>query len=76
MQQLIGQSFTLGRGQYRIVDVRRLNGESMVYAEELAGSSAQSASGQPGAAGLHPQRMAFHYSDIAGLLDAMDNKIA
>ena len=35
MQELVGMTFTVGDGQYRVVDVRQLSGELMVYAEEL-----------------------------------------
>lgn len=77
MQQLIGQSFELGQERYRVVDVRRMNGESMVYAEaQSPGQARSTGSAQPATAGLHPQRMAFHYSDIADLLDAVSNRTA
>lgn len=74
MQQLIGQSFTVGDGQYRVVDVRRLNGESLVYAEQTRAASAGTWS--PSGVAAQPQRMAFHYSDIAGLFDDSNEKIA
>jgi hypothetical protein len=67
MQDLVGKSFTVGDGEYRVVDVRRMNGDSMVYAEATK-RSVQSP--------RQPQRMAFHYGDIANLLTTADNNIA
>lgn len=70
MQQLVGKVFSIGNGQYRVVDVRQLSGESMVYAETMdATDSALPAS--------RPRRAAFHYSDIANLFGgSSNNKIA
>lgn len=67
MQEIVGRTFSVADGQYRVVDVRRLNGEALVYAEALGGEK-DSESGRP-------QRMAFHYGDIAELVDT-ENKIA
>jgi len=56
MQDLVGQCFSLAEGRYRIVDVRNIAGESMVYAEKLQERK------EP-----HrrlPNRAAFHYNDI------------
>lgn len=67
MHDLVGKSFSVGGGEYRVVDVRRLNGDSMVYAEAT----------KPGAGSARqPQRMAFHYGDIVNLLPDADNNIA
>ena len=60
MQELVGMTFTVGDGQYRVVDVRQLSGEIMVYAEELDTNPNEQ---------RRPRRAAFHYGDIAGYLD-------
>jgi len=67
MQDLVGKSFTVGDGEYRVVDVRRMNGESMVYAEATKPNTKSP---------RQPQRMAFHYGDIANLLSRVDSKTA
>lgn len=67
MNDLVGKSFSVGDGEYRVVDVRRMNGESMVYAEATKPSAQMP---------RQPQRMAFHYGDIARLLSEVDNNIA
>jgi hypothetical protein len=56
MQELLGRTFSVGDGEYRVVDVRRMSGELMVYAETVAGRTAQP---------RKPKRAAFHYGDIA-----------
>ncbi len=61
MQELVGQSFHLDDGDYRIVVVRKLKGEIMVYAES---EEARNASYPRG-----PRRAAFHYADLAPFLD-------
>lgn len=61
MQEILGRTFSVGDGEYRVVDVRQLSGEVMVYAEQTAGQEV---------AGAKPHRAAFHYGDIAGRLDA------
>lgn len=66
MQELLGRTFSVGNGEYRVVDVRQLSGEVMVYAEELA---------NPVADQRRPKRAAFHYGDIASRLD-IDNQPA
>lgn len=73
MKNLVGQSFAIAGGHYRIVDVRRLGGDAMVYAERVCteradGAQAASCGGAPQRAA--PGRTAFHYGDIAPLLDA------
>ena len=70
MQDLVGKVFAVGDSEYRVVDVRNLNGESMVYAEVV--EKAVAADGPR----RRPQRMAFHFSDIAELIDASGNKTA
>lgn len=65
MQELVGQCFSLADEQYRIVDVRFVGSDSMVYAER--------ADAQPRALSTparRPQRAAFHYDDIAPYLSA------
>lgn len=76
MQRLIGKTFTLGNDRYRVVDARRLNGESLVYAEPQTLAENSTVTARPEAAAAHPQRMAFHYSDIAELIEGIENKIA
>ena len=63
MQELVGQCFSLEEGSYRIIDVRRIGGEAMVYAEEIAVREA-------GAEPRGPLKAAFHYGDIADFLPA------
>ncbi|MEZ5560405.1 MAG: hypothetical protein R3E86_17910 [Pseudomonadales bacterium] len=65
MKNLVGQCFSLADGRYRIVDVRRVGGDAMIYAEELQ-REAQSAAIP--ATPHSPRRAAFHYGDIAELL--------
>ncbi|MCZ6712191.1 MAG: hypothetical protein O7B25_17640 [Gammaproteobacteria bacterium] len=60
MQDLVGQCFSLAEGRYRIVDVRNIAGESMIYAENLQ----EVREHQP----RLPLRAAFHYSDIVEYL--------
>lgn len=66
MQELVGQCFSLADQQYRIVDVRFVGGDSMVYAEKA--DSATRRTLVPSS--RHPQRAAFHYNDIAPYLTA------
>ena len=65
MQELVGQCFSLADEQYRIVDVRFVGSDSMVYAER-----AEAQSGAAVAQSRRPQRAAFHYADIAPYLSA------
>ena len=60
MRELLGRTFSVGEGEYRVVDVRRLSGEVMVYAEPTS-------AGRDTA--RRPRRAAFHYGDIASRLD-------
>lgn len=67
MKHLVGRSFSIADGRYRIVDVQSLAGDALVYAERMETLS------QPVACGSHAParpRTAFHYGDIAGLLEA------
>jgi hypothetical protein len=66
MQELLGRTFSVGNGEYRVVDVRQLTGELMVYAEELTSTVEDQ---------RRPKRAAFHYGDIASRLD-VDNQTA
>ncbi|MEQ8861055.1 MAG: hypothetical protein RIC56_20600 [Pseudomonadales bacterium] len=68
MKDLVGRSFTIADGRYRIVDVRRLVGDAMVYAERLEGRCAAPPARADGSS--CGNRTAFHYDDIAALLDA------
>ena len=67
MQELLGRTFSVGDGAYRVVDVRRLSGELMVYAEE-----ADSREHAGPNASRKPRRAAFHYGDIASRFDLGD----
>ena len=58
----MGRTFTVGDGEYRVVDVRQLGGEVMVYAEELIQNATPDGRRKP-------RRAAFHYGDIANYLD-------
>jgi hypothetical protein len=85
MRNLIGQSFPLADRVYRIVDVRQVAGDAMIYAEPVAfategaepvadGSGAsQGWSGAPplAAGPARAARAAFHYRDIAAHLPAI-----
>lgn len=66
MQDLVGQCFSLADQRYRIVDVRFVGGDSMVYAEKAEAPSPKVVP----AARKRPQRAAFHYDDIAPYLSA------
>ena len=67
MQELLGRTFSVGDGAYRVVDVRRLSGELMVYAEESLPED-----GSETGRGRKPRRAAFHYGDIASRFDLGD----
>lgn len=64
MKNLVGQSFALADERYRIVDVRAVQGDALIYAEPLA-----RAVSRPALAGLARSRTAFRYGDIAALLE-------
>ncbi len=59
MQYLVGKHFVLNEVDYAIVDVRNIEGDSMVYAE-------------PVQADKGPGRAAFRYADIASSLAAVE----
>jgi hypothetical protein len=61
MHRLLGQTFSVGEGEYRVVDVRQLSGEVMVYAEETG-------HGPEVGERRKPRKAAFHYGDIASRL--------
>ena len=60
MQDILGRTFSVGDGEYRVVDVRQLSGEVMVYAEDTAEEAKEA---------RRPRRAAFHYGDIAARLE-------
>mgnify|MGYP001823080088 CR=1 FL=1 len=66
MQELVGQCFSLADQQYRIVDVRFVGSDSMVYAEKADPAARPTLVSSR----RHPQRAAFHYNDIAPYLTA------
>ena len=71
MQELLGRTFSVGEGEYRVVDVRRMSGELMVYAESLA-ASGPAVDRPPMAEPRRPMKAAFHYGDIAARIGWTD----
>jgi len=67
MRNLIGQSFPLADRIYRIVDVRQVAGDAMIYAEPVGAATPGQA---PAAGPVRAARAAFHYRDIAAHLPA------
>ncbi len=67
MKDLVGKSFLLADGRYLIVDVQHLGRDAMVYAERLQGDG-PTAPETCGRREITP-RTAFHYGDIANLLE-------
>jgi len=67
---LVGRCFSLADGRYRIVDVRQLGGDAMVYAEPLPSKETSEYRGARPAGQAAPNRAAFHIADIAAILDA------
>jgi hypothetical protein len=63
MKNLVGRSFAIADDRYRIVDVQLLGADALVYAESV--DDAEDQRGTP----ARP-RAAFHYGDIAPLLEA------
>ena len=59
VNELLGRTFSLEEENYTIVDVRKIDGEMMVYAE------------QPGAA-KGPGRAAFRFADIEGKISEQE----
>lgn len=71
MRDLIGQSFPLADRVYRIVDVRQVAGDAMIYAEPADPAPPATAASRAGMASAGPARAAraaFHYRDIAAHL--------
>lgn len=71
MRDLIGQSFPLADRVYRIVDVRQVAGDAMIYAEPADAAPPSPAAARSGTAAAGPARAAraaFHYRDIAAHL--------
>jgi hypothetical protein len=66
MRHLVGRSFAVADGRYRIVDVRQLGGDALVYAEAVL-PAGRTPNQRTAAA---PARAAFHYQDIVALLEA------
>ena len=64
MQELLGRTFSVGDGEYRVVDVRHLSGEVMVYAEAMVSNKA--------AGPRRTRRAAFHYGDRAARFESHD----
>ena len=56
MQELVGQTFRLAQGEYTIVDVLKLDGDYMVYAETECAEGAKG-----------PNRAAFRLSNLPAL---------
>ena len=73
MKDLVGTCFSVADGRYRIVDVRQMGGDAMVYAEPVPAENAAASDAQDEGAGsarpAAPNRAAFHYADIASILD-------
>jgi hypothetical protein len=70
MRDLIGQSFPLADRVYRIVDVRQVAGDAMIYAEpaDPAPTATAARDGMVSAGPARAARAAFHYRDIAAHL--------
>ena len=66
MKNLVGKSFSLADHHYLIVDVQRLGGDALVYAERVEEAAGGPATGRERRS---PDRTAFHYGDIAPLLE-------
>ncbi len=73
MKKLVGTCFSVADGRYRIVDVRQMGGDVMVYAEPVPSETAAASDALDGGARppgpAAPNRAAFHYADIASILD-------
>lgn len=69
MRDLVGKSFVIADVRYRIVDVQQLGRDALIYAEPVYAERDSRALSQHGPA-RSPARTAFHYRDIAALLDA------
>ena len=60
MKELLGKTFSLDDDSYTIVDVRKIDGEMMVYAE-------------PPETARGPGRAAFRYADIESKVSTQDS---
>lgn len=69
MKHLVGRIFTIGDGAFRVVDVQRLGGDALVYAEAQPPSATRRGETPRDEEALPPARMAFHYGDIAEALE-------
>ena len=67
MQELLGQTFSVGDGEYRVVDLRHHSGDLMVFAETVTERPAEQR--EPA---RKPKRAAFHYGDIAARFQRSD----
>jgi hypothetical protein len=72
LENLVGRSFLLADVRYRIVDVRRLERDALIYAEHVEVRTAPG----PHAPVRTPARAAFHYRDIAALLGPVEEAAA
>ena len=61
MDNLVGRRFSLDDTDYAIVDVRNIQGDTLVYAEPTKDGAKT---------GKGPGRAAFRYADIESQLDA------
>ena len=63
VEYLVGKQFRIDKTDYAIVDVRNIQGDTMIYAEPT-----KTASG--------PKRAAFRYDDIESKLDGSTDSVA
>lgn len=66
MNQLVGRRFTVGEGEYKIVDALRIGGDTMVYAEQIGAERPKTTKND--ARRVRARRAAFHFDDIADFL--------
>jgi hypothetical protein len=71
MKSLVGKNFAIAERRYRIVDVQQVGGDAMVYAEpfEAADPATVDAKAVDATLSRRAPRTAFHYGDIAALLE-------
>ena len=67
MNQLVGRRFSVGEGEYQIVDALRIGGDTLVYAEPIGAEPTPSGTTRTGNRS-RPRRAAFHFDDIADYL--------
>jgi hypothetical protein len=70
MKDLVGKSFVIADDRYRIVDVQQLGRDALIYAESVYAERDHRAPGELGGPVRSPARTAFHYRDIAALLES------